>query len=350
MGKAQEDLAKDSRNFDHFHNQTGSEPPYFDEKENAWVLSTYSDVMAAFCCLNLSPVGPNDKTASSAPDESAMIKVREETRQWLSPSQLRTWREQLAPIIQAAAEKLAAKRKVDLVEEYARPCCTALAAIVSNIPLADANALSGFTEPISASAAEPYDAGLRSRAKSATAALKRHLQSGTEPLRDSTFVALMRTMPCLLANSWHALLQHPEQWRLLHEQPDFIDHAMEELFRYAGLPRILFRRAEETTDLNGVLIRRGQRVALRIMTANRDSARFAHGDTLDVMRSTKGQLTLGAGPHSCVGAGLIRMAAIAVTRPLLAHFPQAELIEPVNWIGGSGFRAPESLWVRLIRP
>ena len=51
--------------------------------------------------------------------------------------------------------------------------------------------------------------------------------------------------------------------------------------------------------------------------------------------------------HACVGASLIRMAAITITSPLLERFAWAELVEPVEWKGGSGFRAPGSLLVRL---
>jgi len=32
----------------------------------------------------------------------------------------------------------------------------------------------------------------------------------------------------MLGNAWYALLQHPEQWRLLHEHPELTEQAVEE--------------------------------------------------------------------------------------------------------------------------
>jgi cytochrome P450 len=100
-------------------------------------------------------------------------------------------------------------------------------------------------------------------------------------------------------------------------------------------------------DLNGASIRSGERVILRIIAANRDPERFSHPNHVDLARRNAGHLTLGAGPHACVAANLIRMAAIAITRPLVQMVASASLSRPVDWQGGSGFRFPRSLWVRL---
>jgi hypothetical protein len=200
---------------------------------------------------------------------------------------------------------------------------------------------------ISAAAAEPYDPALRDSAKSASAELRNHFHSGPEALRESGFVALSQTMPCILGNAWFALMQFPQQWRLLHRQPELVEQAIEELLRYAGLARILSRTATADIDLNGASIRRGERIILRIIAANRDPERFSHPNQVDVARRDAGHLTLGAGPHACVAANLIRMAAIAITHPLVQRAASANLSRPIDWQGGSGFRSPKSLWVSL---
>jgi hypothetical protein len=48
-----------------------------------------------------------------------------------------------------------------------------------------------------------------------------------------------------------------------------------------------------------------------------------------------------------VAANLIRMAAIAITHPLVQGFASASPERPIDWQGGSGFRSPQSLWVSL---
>jgi cytochrome P450 len=154
-------------------------------------------------------------------------------------------------------------------------------------------------------------------------------------------------LPCILGNAWFALLTHPRQWRLLHQQLDLIEQAIEELLRYAGLVRILFRVATEDLDINGLVIRKGERIILRIMAANRDPQRFRQANEVDITRRGAGHLALGAGPHSCVGASLIRMGAVAITQPLVKRFARADQALAVDWQGGSVFRSPSSLWVRL---
>jgi cytochrome P450 len=323
------------------------EAPYFDNILNAWVLSRNADILAAFRASSLSPASLNSENASELSDESARLKIRAETMEALSPAQLRAWREQMTPEVYALVDSLPIEQPLELMDQYARPLCLSLAAMVTGISRDDAEDLSEKAQRVSAAAAEPYDPVLHIDAKSASAELRERFHSGVALLRDSGFVALSQTMPCLLGNAWFALIQHPQQWRLLHQQPGLVEQAIEELLRYAGLVRTLSRTATADLDLNGTFIRKGERIILRIFAANRDPERFCRPNHLDITRRDGGHLTLGAGPHSCVGASLIRMAATMITYPLLQRFASANPVRPVDWQGGSGFRSPRSLWVCL---
>jgi cytochrome P450 len=219
--------------------------------------------------------------------------------------------------------------------------------MVTGVSRSDAERFCERAQGISAAAAEPYDAVLRDSAKSASAELRGCFHSGPEALRESGFVALSQTLPCILGNAWFALMQYPQQWTLLHRDPGLMEQAIEELLRYSGLVRILSRIATADIDLNGAFIRTGERLILRIIAANRDSERFSHPNQVDVARRDAGHLTLGAGPHACVAANLIRMAAVAITHPLVQEFVSANPARPVDWQGGAGFRSPKSLWARL---
>jgi cytochrome P450 len=273
--------------------------------------------------------------------------MRWETMEALSPNQLRAWRERIVPEAVALIDGLPSEEPVDLMEGYARPLCLSLAATITGISQGAAECLGEMARRVSASAAEPYDPAVRVSAKSANAALRACFHSGPEALRDSGFVALSQTLPCLLGNAWFALLQYPQEWSLLHQQPELTEQAIEELLRYAGLARTLFRTATADLDLNGFFIRKGQRVVLRIIAANRDPERFTEPHRVDVTRRDGGHFTLGAGPHACVAAGLIRMVAATVTHLLVQRFASANLALPVRWQGGSGFRSPSSLCVYL---
>jgi cytochrome P450 len=96
-------------------------------------------------------------------------------------------------------------------------------------------------------------------------------------------------------------------------------------------------------NLNGISIRKGERVVLCLLAANRDLERYPDADELSVMRTRIGHVNLGAGLHACVGAPLVRVAAIAATMALVERFSRVALIEPIDWCGGSGFISPMAL-------
>jgi cytochrome P450 len=323
------------------------EAAYFDYLLNAWVLTRHADILAAFRESTFLPAGPQDKKIPDPTDDIDRARIRGETTEALSPQQIRAWRERLTPEVEARADRLPIGEPLDLMDEYTRPLCLSLAAFVTGIDRDEATRLYEKAQRVSAATAEPYDLGLRVHAKAAAAQLRTCFHSGPEPLRDSGFVALSQTLPSLVGNAWFGLIQHPQQWNLLHQQPALTEQAIEELLRYAGLARTLTRIATADIDLNGSFIRKGERIIMRLIAANRDPERFSHPHQVDITRGDGGHFTLGAGPHACVAAGLIRMVAITLTRPLVQRFGPPTPARPVEWQGGSGFRFPSSLWVTL---
>jgi cytochrome P450 len=315
------------------------EPAYFDSVLSAWVLSKHADILAAFRASTLAPTRDNN--------DGLRAQIRRETLEALAPQQLRAWREKITPEACLLANTLAVAEPVELMDAYARPLCLSLAAIVTGISHEQGSHLNQKAQRVSAAAAEPNDPALRAAAETANADLRTCFHAGPETLRDAGFVALSQTLPCLLGNVWFALAQHPHQWSLLQQQPGLTDQAIDELLRYAGLARTLTRTATEDINLNDSAIQKGDKIILRIIAGNRDPERFSHPHQVDVTRADPNHFTLGAGPHACVAAGLIRMAAATFTRPLLQRFAPPTQARPVDWQGGSGFRYPRSLWVCL---
>jgi len=206
--------------------------------------------------------------------------------------------------------------------------------------------LAPLAAQVSLAAAEPLDAELKSQSKAATAELRPFFNKGPEPMRESGFVALSQTLVSLLGNAWFALASYPQEWKRLHAQPLLVARGVEELQRFAGLTRLLFRRATADINLNGTSIRKGDRVILCLLAANRDAERYPDADELSVIRTRISHVNLGAGLHACVGAPLVRVAAIAATLALVERFSSVELMEPIDWCGGSGFISPMALPVR----
>ena len=321
------------------------DPPYFDSNLDAWVVSRHCDLLAVFHESDMAP-GHAEREALSEPhDNRSLLKMRAETADALPPARLRAWREALIAEAFSCANGLPAIEPVDLLAGYARPLCLSLAAMVTSIPRVGAENLEKMARTVSAATAAPEDTSLSDAAKSAAAALRGYFPAGPEALRDSGFVGLSQTLPAILGSGWYALTQFPEQWALLHRHPELIDHAIEELLRYAGPVRILFRTARSDLYLNDTLIRKGDRVILRVFAANHDSARFVHARQLDCVRRDSAHFAFGAGQHSCVAANLIRMAAKVITQPLIERFAAIRLVRTVDWQGGSAFRFPAGLWV-----
>jgi hypothetical protein len=250
-------------------------------------------------------------------------------------------------VANSSVNKLPAGAPLDLVTAYAQPVCLAFAAMVTGIDLKDAESLFAIALPISESAADPFDPALKERAREATTQLRPWFSSGPELLRDSGFVALALTLPRLLTNAWAALLESRASWAELHRNPALLECGLEELLRHVPLPSVLFRTAIQDVELNGRHIRRGERMVLEIEKANHDPDQFDRANEVDLARRGDQHLTFGVGPHSCVGAGLIRMAALAITAPLLQRFSAADVAGNVEWAGGPGFRFCKSLWVLL---
>src|SRR5579862_6072919 len=179
---------------------------YFDTGEKAWVLSRYTDVLAAFRENRLIPIGSG--RAAAAKD-----KLREETIAALGHEKLAVWRERLAALAERLAAGLPSTRTVDLVSEFLRPYCTAVAVSVTGADPSDGERLADLAAHISAVTAENAAPELEARAKAARVELERCLPA--PPMGEPVFVALSQTLKSLLSNAWLALMQNPSQLQRL---------------------------------------------------------------------------------------------------------------------------------------
>ena len=238
-------------------------------------------------------------------------------------------------------------RPVDLVSEFAQPWCLTLAIQVVTAESSDSNRLAHLSAQVFGGIGAPEDPEVRSRAAEATSELEALLQGGSLPMREPAFVALAQTVPRLMGSIWLALLQHPTEVARLRAQPDLLPGAVDELLRFAGIVRRIWRRATADIELAGLSIRQGDRIMLMLASANRDPAQFPDPDCLDVTRRAPNQLALGTGRNSCVGASLIKMALTVATGALLERFKGADLAGTPDWQTGSGYAFPNSLPVRF---
>ena len=141
-----------------------------------------------------------------------------------------------------------------------------------------------------------------------------------------------------------ALLDHPDQRRLMLENPELTGGAVDEFLRYDGALTIgLFRFAKEDLEFGGKKIEAGTPVVAGLQSGNRDPEHFPDPHRLDITRSGPRHLAFGHGLHNCMGAALARMVTSIAIPALFRRFPQMELA-----ISRSEIRYEESWLLRSL--
>lgn len=120
-----------------------------------------------------------------------------------------------------------------------------------------------------------------------------------------------------------ALTEFPDQRRLLLDDlPGRIDAAVVEMARWSSPVASFVRRATVDTELNGVPIAAGDRVAMWYLSANRDETVFENPWEFDILRDNTHQIAWGGGgPHYCLGANLAKVELRVIFTELLTRFP-----------------------------
>ena len=127
------------------------------------------------------------------------------------------------------------------------------------------------------------------------------------------------------------LMRHRGEWERLVADPGLAPGAVEELLRYDGPVHLTGRTATVDAEVGGVAIEAGQGLITLLAAANRDPARFADPDRLDITRADNQHLTFSIGIHYCLGAALARLEGQEVFKALVQRFPTLELTEePVH--------------------
>ncbi|MEU1510343.1 cytochrome P450 [Kitasatospora sp. NPDC005748] len=286
----------------------------------------------------------------------------------------------LRPYVRSLAEELvdrwAAGSEVDLVEDLAGPLPVTVICQLLGVPPEDRPAVRGWSTDL-------FATGDHERIDSASHALADYLaeliatkRSGPDgsllseliAVRDSDagrlgeeellslavllLVAGHETTTAAIGNAVLALLRHPDDLRRLVADPHRIPAAVDELLRYdAPVSIATWRWAPEAVRLGDSEVPAGSPVFVCPGAANRDPARFADPDRLDLDRpDAAGHLAFGHGIHRCVGAPLAHAEIEIVLRVLLERFPTLRLAVPpdrLSWRRSRLVRGLVALPVRL---
>jgi len=127
-------------------------------------------------------------------------------------------------------------------------------------------------------------------------------------------------------NGMVAALERPDQAELLRKNSRAItETALEEFMRFDAPLHLFERTATVDTELGGVKIEKGQKIAALIGSANRDSSVFEKADEMDLTRDPNPHIGFGAGIHFCLGAPLARLEMSVSLPALWEKYPNMQL-------------------------
>ena len=150
----------------------------------------------------------------------------------------------------------------------------------------------------------------------------------------------------LIGNAVRVLVEHPDVYERVVEDPSRIEALLEETLRWDSPVQYLFRRAKEDVEIAGTKIPKDSIVTALTGSANRDPEHWGEeAEEFDLDRSTAGHLGFGLGIHFCIGAALARMEARVALEELLPLLQKSEfeghsfeLIDSVQFRGVSSLR------------
>lgn len=166
------------------------------------------------------------------------------------------------------------------------------------------------------------------------------------------FIAGHETTTNLLGNGLLALLQHPQQWAVLRDQPEHLATAIDEMLRWDSPVNMVARTTVAPWQIGELQIPAGDVLYCMIGAAHQDPSVFADPQRFDVCRQDNPQIAFGGGVHYCVGAPLAMLEAQIAFEQILARWPSLVLADPQAtpaWRPMINLRGLKSLQVRTAR-
>jgi cytochrome P450 len=144
-------------------------------------------------------------------------------------------------------------------------------------------------------------------------------------LADGVFTGGLETSASMLALGTAVLMDHPDDYARVANDPSAVDRTVEELLRYLTVVQIAFPRfPKHDVEIAGHRVTKGDVVICQLAAANRDSRVGRMMDAFDPSRPVSSHLAFGHGFHRCVGAELARMELRTAFPALARRFPDLQ--------------------------
>lgn len=150
-----------------------------------------------------------------------------------------------------------------------------------------------------------------------------------------------------IGNALACFAQHPDQWKIVAENPSLARQAIEEVLRYDSTFHSFYRTTTQPTTLEGVALDAEQKILVVVASANRDPRHWQNADTFDVTRKATSNMAFGTGIHGCAGQMIARLEGEIILKALATHVDKIELLGKPHLHFNNTVRGYSSLPIRV---
>ena len=378
-----------------FYEQLRAEAPVFPVtliKERAWLITRYDDVLNVLKDERFAKDRRNAKTPEQLkklpwvppmfkPLERNMLdldspdhtRLRALVHKAFTPRMIEQMRDQIQHLADQLLDAVEPKRSMNLIADFALPLPLTVIGQILGVPAEDNPKFHHWSKTLISGGTNrnlivlipnimAFMRYLRKLIKERRTYPKDDLitalvqaRDGSDQLSEDEILAMIlilliaghETTVNLIGSGTLALLEHTDQFTKLHEEPEHIKTAIEELLRFVCPVEMATERyAREDITIAGTTIPRGELVMAVLGSANRDAHYFDDPDALDITRKNNKHLAFGHGVHFCLGAPLARLEGQIAISTLIQRMPNLRLsVEPdqVRWRGTFVLRGLEAL-------
>ncbi|MEM9255883.1 MAG: cytochrome P450 [Pseudomonadota bacterium] len=299
-------------------------------------------------------------------DPPQHLKYRRLVRSAFTPKKVDSYTERFREIAREIVDNAVAGGECEFVEEMAAELPLIAICELMGVPLDKrrqlfewTNIMLGLDDPELATSQEDGEAAMAQMFFLAQELAEQHraspqddivdvLLNGTvedEPLTDEEFcyffllliVAGNETTRTVTSHGMRNLIENPDQYELLANQPELLEGAIEEFLRFNPAVIAFRRTAMEDVELGGQLIKKGDKIEMFYQSANADDAVFSDPDVFDITRQQREDVknshrAFGVGEHFCIGSHLARLELKVIFEEIIKRVRKPEFNGEINWL------------------
>lgn len=376
-----------------FFRQLREEAPLLRTTSGTWLVARYADCQAVLKDERLSRKEAAVRTSALPPGDAAdqyttrlvcedgadHRRLRRIVNGPFAPRNVARWTPRIAGVADTILKERHEARSMDFLAEFSYPLPMRVLCELLGVPFADHEQISQWMSVLLEHINETASDAFTSEKANAMVSLSAYLrdlvaerrrtgpqddlmsamiaaEDAGDRLSERELIGILAELlhagfestANMMANGLHCLLEHPDQQRVLADDPSLAPQAVEEMLRFAtpvlhALPRVAL------TDVNlpSGTVPAGDLVLALIASAARDPEYVDEPDVFDITRTDNPHIGFGLGEHYCLGASLARAEANSTFGALAQGFLRDMRIDGVvDWKDHHIVRGLDALPVR----